>query len=147
MTIEVCERLGMAFDGTPDMEVELDHIQREKGRLKVNANCGAEVRIFLERGNPLLVGESIRSACGKTVLVQGKQEPVITASTDNWFLFSRACYHLGNRHVKLQIGECWLRITPDHVLQDMLTLLGLDTQQGSAIFMPESGAYKHGHSH
>jgi len=56
-------------------------------------------------------------------------------------MFSRACYHLGNRHVKVEIGERWLRMLPDHVLENMLKLQGLTLQREIAVFQPEAGAY------
>jgi urease accessory protein len=65
-------------------------------------------------------------------------------------VFARACYHLGNRHVKVQVGERWLRISPDHVLEQMLGQLGLRLEPEEAVFVPESGAYaggSHGHHH
>jgi urease accessory protein len=68
-------------------------------------------------------------------------------------LFARACYHLGNRHVPLQVGHGWLRYQNDYVLDDMLRQLGLDVKHEQAPFEPENGAYgehgghSHGHSH
>ncbi len=59
----------------------------------------------------------------------------------------RACYHLGNRHVKLQVGERWLRMQPDHVLEEMLELLGLTLTHQETVFVPESGAYSNGGHH
>ncbi len=150
MTIEIYERHGVASSTTPGSEddaIVLTHEQREKGRIRTHSNSGSEVRIFLERGQPLAVGELLSSQCGKKVRVQGAVEPVVRATCDDWERFSRACYHLGNRHVKLQVGDRWLRILPDHVLEDMLQFLGLQIAHEEAVFEPESGAYKHGHHH
>lgn len=150
--LEITQRLGTDCQSDIDDVVCLTHEQRERGRLRLTGQSGDEVRLFLERGKPLLVGEYLRSTCGKTVLVQGAIEPVVTAIAPDWASFSKACYHLGNRHVKVQIGHLWLRMQPDHVLEDMLVLLGLSLQQGQAVFVPESGAYAglgggHHHSH
>lgn len=129
-------------------EVVLDHLQRDRGRLKVEARSGAQLRIFLERGKALGVGEVLQSDCGRNFQVVAALETVIRARADDWLVFSRACYHLGNRHVKLQVGECWLRISPDHVLEQMLQQLGLRTEPEQAAFVPESGAYAGGvHEH
>ncbi|WCN15386.1 urease accessory protein UreE [Marinomonas mediterranea] len=125
----------------------LDSDQRERGRLKLTAENGEEVRVFLERGKPLLVGEYLRSECNKVVQVVGAVEPVSHASCDDWEVFAKACYHLGNRHTKVEVGARWLRIKPDHVLEEMLHLLGLVVTHEEAIFKPESGAYSHGHQH
>jgi len=136
-------------------EVFLDHAQREKRRFRVVSSKGKNVDVFLERAKVLSIGDQLLSDCGQYLSIVGAEEPVITASTDNWQLFSRACYHLGNRHVRLQVGEQWLRITPDHVLEALLQRLGLTVNQENAIFNPEAGAYdtgqkeqgSHGHHH
>jgi urease accessory protein len=149
--LEVYERLGMQVAGAIDEQLVLDHLQREKGRFKTQASSGSEVRVFLERGNTLAIGEVLRSNCGKNLAVIGAVEPVIIATTNDWGQFSKACYHLGNRHVKLQVGDRWLRITPDHVLEEMLQQQGLQTKAEQAVFVPEPGAYfkrgSHGHHH
>lgn len=151
--MEIYERLGTHCHARIDARVLLTHEQRDKGRLRVQSTDGDEVRIFLERGTPLLVGEYLRSRCGKHVVIDGAPEAVVTARCDDWAAFSRACYHLGNRHVKLQLGERWLRILPDHVLEELLLLLGLQLTHERAVFVPESGAYAqsgsllHAHHH
>jgi len=143
--LEIHQRLGVDYCATVDEQVVLTHEQREKGRLRTQADSGREVRIFLDRGKPLQVGEILLSQCGKHIVIEGAEEPVTTARCDDWQQFCRACYHLGNRHVKVQLGECWLRLSPDHVLEEMLQLLGLTLSHEQAIFVPESGAYRHGH--
>jgi len=145
--LEVYERLGHHCHDHPMGTLILTHEQRDKGRLRAITAEGVEVRIFLDRGKPLQVGEFLRTACGRTLKIEGAVEPVMHASCDDWLTFSRACYHLGNRHVKIQVGERWLRILPDHVLEEMLNSLGLATVSELAIFVPESGAYSHGHHH
>ncbi|TXS95726.1 urease accessory protein UreE [Parahaliea maris] len=145
--IEVYERLGLGFAGRVNQQLVLTHDQRERGRLRAFAEDGEEVRLFLERGKTLAIGEFLRGRCGKVLQVAGATEPVMTALCDDWHTFSRACYHLGNRHVKLQVGQCWLRITPDHVLAEMLQGLGLSVREEEAVFVPESGAYSHGAGH
>lgn len=145
--LEIYERLGVGCCKTIDARIVLSHEQRVKGRLRTQSAQGDEVRIFLERGKPLQVGELLRSQCGKHIIVDGADEAVTTARCEDWQAFSRACYHLGNRHVKMQIGDRWLRITPDHVLEELLQLLGLTLTHEQVVFVPESGAYSHGHHH
>ncbi len=150
--LEIYERLGVPeqegdLAGPVDATVCLTHEQRDRGRLRLISTDGEEVRVFLERGKPLLVGEYLKSHCGKRVQVAGAVEAVAEATCDDWHTFARACYHLGNRHVKLQVGERWLRIQPDHVLEDMLVLLGLTITHTENVFVPESGAYSGGHAH
>jgi urease accessory protein len=146
--LQVYERLGTACSKPVDSHIVLSHDQRDRGRLRAETSEGVEVRIFLDRGAPLLVGEFLRTECGKHLVVEGAYESVVTATTDDWTAFSRACYHLGNRHVKLQIGDRWLRILPDHVLEDLLHKLGLTLKHESGVFIPEQGAYGNGgHQH
>lgn len=143
--LEVYKRLDHAYD--VDDEVVLAHEVREKGRFKVMSKKGIEVRVFLERGKTLEVGEYLQTECGKVIAIAGAEEEVVKASCDDWQTFSKACYHLGNRHVKIQVGERWLRIKPDYVLEEMLELLGLSLTKETAVFVPESGAYAGGHHH
>lgn len=146
--LEVYERLGLHCHEPVAETVILEYDQRNKGRLRLESEAGTEVRFFLQRGKPLLVGEFLKAECGKIVQVKGALEPVAHASCDDWLAFSRACYHLGNRHTKVQVGERWLRIKPDYVLEEMVHLLGLVVTHENAVFEPESGAYsKSGHSH
>lgn len=145
--MEVYERLGVVEEAEVNDTLVLDHEQRDKGRLRLTAATGAEVRIFLDRGNPLRVGELLRTLCGKNIRVEGAPEPVAVARCDDWPTFARACYHLGNRHVKVAVGDRELRIKPDHVLEEMLVQLGLSVAHETAVFVPESGAYGRGHHH
>jgi len=145
--LDIYTRLGTHCHDPVFTTVTLDAEQRERGRLKLTGANGDTIRVFLERGKPLLVGEFLRSECGKIIQIEGALEAVAHASCDNWMAFSKACYHLGNRHTKVEVGERWLRIKPDHVLEDMLHLLGLVVSHEEAVFNPESGAYSHGHHH
>ncbi|EAR61330.1 urease accessory protein UreE [Neptuniibacter caesariensis] len=145
--LEVYERLGTHCHEDVDSVVVLNHEQRDRGRLRLTSESGEEVRVFLDRGKPLLVGEYLKTNCGRFVKVEGAEEPVAHASCDDWHTFARACYHLGNRHTKMEVGERWLRIKPDHVLEEMLVQLGLVVSHEEAVFVPESGAYSHGHHH
>lgn len=153
--LEVYERLGEAPEDTGALSVVLTHEQRERGRLRVYTHDGIELRIFVERGQPLRVGETLRSVCGQHIRIQGAPEPVVRAFCNDWELFSRACYHLGNRHVKVQLGHThengrcrpWLRLLPDHVLEAMLEQLGLTLLNEEAVFVPEGGAWGYGQQH
>jgi urease accessory protein len=144
MFFEVYERLGHSHETVEDYLI-LNHDIREKGRFKTISKNGIEVRVFLERGKTLLIGECLKTECGKIIGIRGAEEELIKATCDDWNLFSKACYHLGNRHVKIQVGERWLFIKPDYVLEEMLELLGLSLEKVTAIFSPESGAYSNGH--
>ena len=138
--------------GNIDDSITLDHDTRKKARIKSTTDTGIDIGVFLERGHPLLVGEILKTECGKFIVVKGKAEDVATAIADDWLSFSKICYHLGNRHTSLQIGERWIRFKPDHVLEELAENYGLSINKTPAVFEPESGAYgksghNHGHSH
>lgn len=142
---EVYERVTDIGGVDVHAEIELDHLQREKGRLKAFSTADELIHIFLERGKTLRIGELLRSDSGEVFRINAALESVVTATADDWMSFSQACYHLGNRHVKIQIGDKWLRMTPDHVLESMLVQLGLQVTHEKVAFEPESGAYQHHH--
>ncbi|MGV6859549.1 MAG: urease accessory protein UreE [bacterium] len=115
--------------------------QRVKSRLRVTLEDGRDAGIFLPRGETLNNGDCLRSESGEVVKVVAADETVSTASCHDPLLLARACYHLGNRHVPLQIEEGRLCYQHDHVLDDMLRGLGLPVMVEKAPFEPEPGAY------
>lgn len=119
---------------------------RQKSRLHAKLDNGIEAGLFLPRGTVLRDGDLLRADNGLIIKVCAAIEEVSTAFANNSLLLARACYHLGNRHVALQIGPDWLRYLHDHVLDDMLNHLGLSVKLERAPFEPETGAY-HSHSH
>ena len=125
--------------------------KRQKSRLRVSLDNDQEAALILERGSVMRHGELLRADNGLIVEIRAADEEVAVVSTEDSFLFARACYHLGNRHVPLQIGKGWLRIQRDHVLENMVQSLGLIVSHQLAPFEPESGAYSghsnHSHSH
>ena len=74
-------------------------------------------------------------------------EPLLHVTAADARELTRAAYHLGNRHVPVQVGEGWLRLAEDSVLHAMLDQLGVSVQALDAPFQPESGAYGGGHHH
>lgn len=148
--LQVYQRMDHSHDPIDD-SITLDYDTRQKARIKTVTDAGQQIGIFVERGHPLLNGEILRSECGKLIAVNAAVEPVVTASSEDWLVFSKVCYHLGNRHTKIQIGERWLRFKTDHVLEELVLSYGLHIDTQPAIFEPESGAYGthkgHAHSH
>ena len=121
---------------------------RQKSRLKAALNDGTEVGLMLPRGLVLRGGDCVRAEDGMIIRIVAAPENVSTARHINLLQLARASYHLGNRHVALQVGDGWLRYQHDHVLDDMVRGLGLDVIQESAAFEPEGGAYgNHTHTH
>lgn len=133
--------------GSPSDVLSLNYEQRTKGRLRAVTKAGQDVGLFLERGKTLKNGELLEAVDGQIIQIEASSETLVKGSSDNWHLFARCCYHLGNRHVPIQIGECELWIQADHILKDMLAQLGMAVSESRAPFEPEQGAYAGGHSH
>lgn len=146
--LKTYQRLPHTHEPVND-SITLDHTTRCKARIKGKTDSGLDIAIFMERGHPLLVGEILQTECGMLVEVKGEAELVSTAIAKDWLTFCKVCYHLGNRHTSLQIGELWLRFKPDHVLDALAKKYGLTIDHSPAIFEPENGAYGdiNGHSH
>lgn len=124
--------------------------QRVKSRQKIELDNGQPAGLFLARGSVLLHGQRLVAQSGEVVEVRAACESVSTVYVDDPVLMARACYHLGNRHVALQITERFTRYQHDHVLDAMLIGLGLSVVVEEAPFEPEAGAYDgagHAHSH
>lgn len=132
--------------------VALAYDERKRSRLKVTLASGSEAGIFLERGDHLHGGDKLAAEDGSAVVeILAAPESLIEAVADSPLLFARSAYHLGNRHVPVQIlptengGK--LRFQTDHVLAEMARGLGCTISETEAPFQPESGAYGGGHHH
>ncbi len=121
--------------------------KRIKSRLKVMLDDGREAGLFLPRGEILRDGDLLLSTEGLVIRVCAAAETVSTVRCSDALALARACYHLGNRHVPLQISASWVRYQHDHVLDAMVRGLGLSATVEQAPFEPEAGAYGGGHSH
>ena len=135
-----------------DGAVALTFDQRQRSRLRVRLDDGREAGILLARGETLSDGDLLTGDDGLVVRIGAAPEPLSAAASDDPLLLARACYHLGNRHVALQIEPGRLRWLRDHVLDDMVRGLGLTVTAEEAPFQPERGAYgghahAHGHAH
>ena len=120
---------------------------RQKSRLRTELVSGEEAGLFLEHGSILRGGDCLRANDGRVVLVVAADEELMEAKCATPFELVRAAYHLGNRHVPVQIGEGWLRFQADEVLAQMLRGLKATVSKVSAPFEPEAGAYAGGHHH
>ena len=127
--------------------LELDFNTRSKSRLRARLVSGAEVGLFLPRGTILRGGDRLLAQDGRVVAVVSAPEELLEARCANAEALARVAYHLGNRHVAVQVGAGWLRIQADHVLKTMLVGLGAEVSDLTAAFEPEAGAYAHGHHH
>ncbi|ANJ54040.1 urease accessory protein UreE [Pseudomonas silesiensis] len=129
-------------------ELHLTFEARSKSRLRCFSADGEDVGLFLERGQPPLYdGECLQAEDGRIVRVRARAEQLLHVTCANAFELTRAAYHLGNRHVALQVGDGWLRLLDDYVLKAMLEQLGARVEDSQAPFQPEHGAYGGGHHH
>jgi urease accessory protein len=137
-----------ASGGQPADELVLDFDRRCKTRLLTRSAAGEEVGVMLPPGSPpLRHGDLLLADDGRCVRVVAAAEPLLHVACHDAVTLARAAYHLGNRHVTLQLGDGWLRLPEDHVLQAMLDQLGASTCPIEAPFQPEHGAYGGGHHH
>jgi urease accessory protein len=129
------------------LRLELPFDLRARSRFRARLVSGEEVGVLLARGQILRGGDRLLAEDGRIVEVAAAPEWVSTLRASDVRLLARAAYHLGNRHVALQIGEGWLRYIHDHVLDDMVRGLGGELTIEQAPFEPEAGAYHGQHEH
>jgi urease accessory protein len=133
--------------------ITLDWDVRQKSRFDAIDSQGRALGIFLPRGTVVRGGDVLVAEDGSLILVEAAPQTVlrITACTEHGspFDLTRAAYHLGNRHVPIELQPDHLKIEPDHVLADMLRAMHMTVVQVSEPFEPESGAYgdHSGHAH
>jgi urease accessory protein len=127
-----------------DARLVLPFDTRSRSRFRARLDNGEEVGVILARGHILRGGDRLRAEDGRVIGVAAASETVSTAHARDADMLARGAYHLGNRHVALQIGPLWLRYSHDHVLDDMVRGLGFTLVVEEAPFEPEGGAY---HSH
>jgi urease accessory protein len=134
--------------------VELDWDVRQKSRFDSTDSLGRHLGVFLPRGTLVRGGDVLVAEDGSMVRVLAAPQAVlrITACTSHGspFDLTRAAYHLGNRHVPIELKPDHLKIEPDHVLADLLRAMHLIVNAVEEAFEPEGGAYSaatHAHSH
>lgn len=134
-------------DGDEYLEVVVDFAARQKSRLRTQTTDGRELAWFIERGYVLREGDVLKCQDGTLVKVCCAIEQVSDVKHEQALLLMRAAYHLGNRHVPLQVEQGFVRYLRDHVLDEMVIGLGLSVTHDEAPFNPENGAYGGGHHH
>lgn len=136
--------------------VELDWDTRSKSRFEAVDTSGRRLGVFLPRGRVLRGGDVLVAEDGSLVRVRAAPQPVLVvrpcAEHGSTFDLLRAAYHLGNRHVQLELKPDRLQLEPDPVLADLLRQMHLIVSEEQAAFEPEAGAYasgghEHGHGH
>ena len=137
--------------------VELDWDVRQKSRFEVADSLGRQLGVFLPRGTLVRGGDVLVAEDGSLVRVIAAPQPVlvVTHCSEHGTPFDllRAAYHLGNRHVPIELKPDHLKIEPDHVLAAMLRAMHLIVHEQTTSFEPEGGAYSaqlgsaHQHDH
>jgi len=118
--------------------LELPFEMRQKSRLRAKLASGEEIRLMLERGTVMRGGDVVTTTDGRQVEIVAAKEKLLHIESDH---LARIAYHLGNRHVPVQVGKDFLRIEVDHVLEEMARTLGARVSHVEAPFEPEAGAY------
>lgn len=137
----------VASSAQASVAVTLEHSERQKSRGLLKLDDGSEAALLLERGTGLQHGDLLLADDGLVVVVQAALEGLSIVTASDPLDLCRAAYHLGNRHVPLQISALRLAYLHDHVLDDMVRELGFQVTFAAEHFEPESGAYGHGHAH
>jgi urease accessory protein len=138
--------------------IVLDWDLRQKSRFEATDSSGRQVAVFLPRGSVVRGGDVLLAEDGSLIRVLAAPQPVMVirpcAQHGSPFDLLRAAYHLGNRHVSIELQPDHLKIEPDPVLAQMLDRMHLIVNEALAPFEPEGGAYQagahaagHGHSH
>lgn len=128
--------------------LELPFELRQKARFKATLTSGVEVGLQLARGKILRCGDKLKAEDGKIIEIKAAPESVSTVTCDDALMLAKICYHLGNRHVPLQVMQGQCRYMHDHVLDEMVVLLGGKVICEQASFEPEAGAYANqSHAH
>ncbi len=130
--------------------VTLAYLDRHRRRIRLVADSGAPFLLDLPRAQHLVDGDGLEFDNGSYIRVCAAAEPVIEIAADSPDELLRIAWHLGNRHLPLQVAEGRLRIRADHVIADMVKGLGGHVVRCDAPFDPEIGAYAGaapGHEH
>jgi urease accessory protein len=123
--------------------IALDAHERHRRRIVLTAERGTRFLLDLPRAAALRHGDGLLLDDGAIVRVAGRPEPLVEIAAASAAELARLAWHIGNRHVDLQIVGGALRIRRDHVIEDMLRGLGARLTPIEAAFEPEPGAYDH----
>jgi urease accessory protein len=139
--------LTQKLQPNPELSVQftlsLTAEERTRSRYRFQLDDGESVYLQLPRGTILQNGDILQAeGNGTLVRVVAKQEPVLTITSNNILDLLRGAYHLGNRHIPVEITPHYLRLSPDPVLKTMLEQLKFHVLEEIAPFSPETGAYK-----
>jgi urease accessory protein len=145
-----CDRVLPA--GTWDLTIAvdrvlIDHDSRHRRRILLRTEAGAEVMLDLAHATRLRNGDGLGLENGGIVEVCARPEKLLEIHAHEEAELVRIAWHLGNRHLPVQLLGERIRIHADHVIQEMVEGLGGHVEEIEAPFDPEAGAYAGGHSH
>ena len=140
-------RPSSAYGVTVRGQLRLPFERRQKSRQLASLASGETVAIVLPRGAVMRGGDWVVASDGRVIEVVAETEKCLHVVCATPAALARAAYHLGNRHVPVQVGDGWLRLAADHVLRAMLEGLGATVVAVDAPFEPEAGAYAPHHRH
>ena len=127
--------------------VLLDFDMRHRRRIALQTESGCDFLLDLPQAVRLREGDGLILDRGGVVRVRAKPEPLLEISAGDAATLVRIAWHLGNRHLPVQVAGPRLRIRADHVIAEMVTQLGGNAVPVEAPFDPEAGAYAGGHHH
>ncbi len=137
----------VATEGEPSDRLALTWEQRRKSRLKTTTVGGEEVGLFLPRGTVLFEGDMVKTSDGRLIGIAAAPEDVSTISSPDAVLLARVAYHLGNRHVRTQVGPGFIRYRHDRAVDELVRKLGAELIVEEVPFEPERGTKDHAHDH
>jgi urease accessory protein len=142
--IILTKRLASATDLVPNLILALSAEERTRSRHRLKSHEGQDFALHLPRGTVLNEGDLLTSDRSEPIVrIVARSESVMTVTARNSLDLLRAAYHLGNRHVPLEVAINYLRLSPDPVIHSMLIQLGVEVKEEIAPFYPETGAYGH----
>jgi urease accessory protein len=135
------------WHGAPADEVRLDHDMRHRRRIMLTTASGAALLLDLKQATRLRDGDALVREDGALVRVCAKPEALLEIHAHDEGGLVRIAWHLGNRHLPVQLLGDRIRIRADHVIAEMVEGLGGHVEAIEAPFDPEAGAYAGGHHH
>lgn len=146
--LTLTQRLPANTNTVVSFTLALTAEERTRSRHRFETEDGQTVFLRLPRGTVLRDKDILQSETGSTLIrVIAKPEPVLNITAFTPLDLLRAAYHLGNRHVPLEITAVYLRLSPDPVLRTMLEQMGIEVEEAVLPFQPEIGAYGNSHVH
>lgn len=145
--LTLTRRLASNPDLVVSLTLALTAEERTRSRRRFETEDGQPVLLHLPRGTVLRDGDLLQADDSNLVQITAKPEPVLTITAQTPLDLLRAAYHLGNRHVPVEITATYLRLSPDPVLRTMLEQLGMEVAEAILPFQPEIGAYGNNHAH